>query len=148
VEAEASAAFSRSVTGSLRYTYLHTRVVESGSPSDPDGLFVPGKPLIRRPAHTIAPQLAVRWGGRGGVTLGALWIGKRDDLDFRRPAGQRRITVQPYTRVNLAARYGMERGRIVVTGRVANLFNDHRQDPPGFRVRGRTIFLGVRIGVE
>ena len=148
VEAEASAAFSRSVTGSLRYTYLHTRVVESGSPSDPDGLFVPGKPLIRRPAHTIAPQLAVRWGGRGGVTLGALWIGKRDDLDFRRPAGQRRITVQPYTRVNLAARYGMERGRIVVTGRVANLFNDHRQDLPGFRVRGRTIFLGVRIGVE
>jgi len=148
VEAEASAAFSRSVTGSLRYTYLHTRVVESGSPSDPDGLFVPGKPLIRRPAHTIAPQLAVRWGGRGSVTLGALWIGKRDDLDFRRPAGQRRITVQPYTRVNLAVEYGMERGRIVVTGRVANLFNDHRQDLPGFRVRGRTIFLGVRIGVD
>src|SRR2546428_12160847 len=35
VEAEASAAFSRSFTGALRYTYLHTRVVEAGSPADP-----------------------------------------------------------------------------------------------------------------
>jgi len=147
VEAEAAAAFSRSITGSLCYTYLHTRVVESGAPSDPDGLFVPGKPLIRRPAHTITPQLAVTWGG-ARMSLGALWVGKRDDLDFGRPAGQRRVAVQPYTRVNLAVEYGLERGRIVVTGRAANLFNDHREDLPGFRVLGRTIFLGVRVGVD
>jgi len=36
----------------------------------------------------------------------------------------------------------------VVTGRAANLFNDHREDLPGFRVLGRTIFLGVRVGVD
>ncbi len=148
VEAEAAAAFSRSMTGSLRYTYLHTRVVESGSPSDPDGLFVPGKPLIRRPAHTIAPELVATWGGGIRMTLGALWVGKRDDLDFRRPAGQRRVAVQPYTRVNLAVEYGLERGRVVVTGRATNLFNDHREDLPGFRVLGRTIFLGVRVVVD
>jgi len=147
VEAEAAAAFSRSITGSLCYTYLHTRVVESGAPSDPDGLFVPGKPLIRRPAHTITPQLAVTWGG-ARMSLGALWVGKRDDLDFGRPARQRRVAVQPYTRINLAVEYGLERGRIVVTGRAANLFNDHREDLPGFRVLGRTIFLGVRVGVD
>ncbi len=148
VEAEAAAAFSRFMSGSVRYTYLHTRVVESGSPSDPDGLFVPGTPLIRRPAHTIAPELVAIWGGGIRMTLGALWVGKRDDLDFRRPAGQRRITVQPYTRVNLAAEYGLERGRVVVTGRAANLFNDHREDLPGFRVLGRTIFLGVRVVLD
>lgn len=149
VEAEASTVLSRSITGSLRYTYLHTRVVESGSPSDPDGLFVPGKPLIRRPAHTLAPQLTAIWGGdRGRLTVGALWVGKRDDLDFGLPVGQRRVAVPPYTRVNVSAQYALERGRIVLTGSAANLFNDHRQDLPGFRVLGRTIFLGVRLAVD
>ena len=147
VEAEAAAAFSAAITGSLRYTYLHTRVIESGSPGDPDGLFVPGKPLIRRPAHTVAPELTAHWGrDHGRVTVGALWVGKRDDLDFRRPAGQRRVTLRPYTRVNVSAEYAVGRGRIVLTGNAANVFNDQRQELPGFRVLGRTIFLGVRVG--
>ena len=149
VEAEAAAAFSASITGSLRYTYLHTRVVESGSPGDPDGLFVPGKPLIRRPAHTVAPELTAHWGrDHGRITVGALWVGKRDDLDFRRTAGQRRVTLQPYTRVNLSAEYAVGRGRIVLTGNAANVFNDQRQELPGYRVLGRTVFLGVRIGLD
>jgi len=50
---------------SLNYTYLHTRVEKSGSPSQPDGLFVPGKPLVRRPAHTLAPQMLLPSGGMG-----------------------------------------------------------------------------------
>ncbi|OLC06145.1 MAG: hypothetical protein AUH41_13430 [Gemmatimonadetes bacterium 13_1_40CM_66_11] len=151
VEAEASAVFSPFMTASLRYTYLHTRVIESGSPGDPDGLFVPGKPLIRRPAHTLAPHLTATWGGerrRMTVGAGALWVGKRDDLDFRRPVGQRRVAVRSYTRVNLSAEYALERERIVLTGSAANLFNDHREDLPGFRVLGRTIFLGARVALD
>ena len=147
VEAEATAAFSSSLSGSLRYTYLHTRVVESGSPSDPDGLFVPGKPLIRRPAHTLAPEITARRGS-ARATLGALWVGKRDDLDFRRVAGQQRVALSPYTRVNVSTEYGLERGRVVFTGTVANLFNDQHQELPGFRVLGRTILLGVRLGLD
>jgi len=146
IEIEATGAFSRVVSGSLRYTYLHMRVVESGAPGDPDGLFVPGKSLIRRPAHTLAPQIVAAWSNRARVTIGGLWVGKRDDLDFRRPVGQRRVVVQPYTRVNVAAEYGL--GRVVLTGSAANVFNDQRQELPGFRVMGRVLFLGVRLAVD
>jgi len=146
IEIEAAGAFSRVVSGSLRYTYLHTRVVESGAPGDPDGLFVPGKSLIRRPAHTLAPQIVAAWSNRARVTIGGLWVGKRDDLDFRRPVGQRRVAVQPYTRVNVAAEYGL--GRVVLTGSAANVFNDQRQELPGFRVMGRVLFLGLRLAVD
>ena len=146
IEIEGAGAFSRAVSGSLRYTYLHTRVVESGAPGDPDGLFVPGKSLIRRPAHTLAPQIVAAWSHRARVTIGALWVGRRDDLDFRRPVGQRRVVVQPYTRVNVAAEYGL--GRVVLTGSAANVFNDQRQELPGFRVMGRVLFLGLRLAVD
>jgi vitamin B12 transporter len=147
IEVEASATFSRSVSGSLRYTFLHTRVVESGSPGDPDGLFVPGKPLIRRPAHTLAPELTAAWGSRGHASLGVLWVGKRDDLDFQRPVGQRRVTLSPYARVNVSSDYDLRRG-LVLTGSVANVFNDQRQEIPGFRVPGRTLLLGVRLTLD
>ncbi|HEY3220305.1 MAG TPA: TonB-dependent receptor [Gemmatimonadales bacterium] len=130
---------------SVQYTYLHTRVEQSGSP-DPDGLFVPGKPLIRRPAHMLGLQLAATLGRRAHVTVGARWVGKRDDLDFRRAPGQRRMTRDPYTRVNLSGDYTI--GRAVLTGSVDNLCNDQAQEIPGFRPRGRTILLGVRITVD
>ncbi|HLZ46717.1 MAG TPA: TonB-dependent receptor [Gemmatimonadales bacterium] len=147
IEAEASTAFSRSISGSLHYTFLHTRVVESGSPADPDGLFVPGKPLIRRPAHTLAPELTAAWGNSGHITVGALWVGKRDDLDFRQPVGQRRVTLGSYTRVNVGGDYGLRRGW-VLTGRVANVFNDQHQEIPGFRALGRALLLGVRVTLD
>jgi vitamin B12 transporter len=147
IEAEASTAFSGSISGSLHYTFLHTRVVESGSPADPDGLFVPGKPLIRRPAHTLAPELTAAWGSSGHVTVGALWVGKRDDLDFRQPVGQRRVTLGSYTRVNISGDYGLRRGW-VLTGRVANVFSDQHQEIPGFRALGRTLLLGVRVTLD
>jgi outer membrane cobalamin receptor len=124
---------------------LHTRVQQSGS-SDPDGLFVPGKSLIRRPAHTLAPELAATLGTRARVTLGARWIGRRDDLDFSRPVGQRRVSRDPYTRINLAGEYTLH--RLVLEGRAENLFNDQTQEPPGFRPRGRTLLLGVRVTLD
>ena len=127
----------------VTYTYLHTRVQQSGSPSDPDGLFVVGKPLIRRPAHTLAPQLVATVGTQARLTLGARWVGKHDDLDFSRPAGQRRVLRSPYTRVNLAAEYTLH--RLVLSGSAENLCNDQAQEIPGFRARGRTLLLGVRV---
>jgi len=143
VEANLERALTRSVEITLAYTYLHTRVLESGSGSDPDGLFVPGKPLIRRPAHTVRPQVIVRPGSATRVTFGARWVGKRDDLDFSRPVGQRRVSQDPYTRVNVSAEYTLH--RVVLLGSAENLFNDQSQEIPGYRPRGRTVLLGMRV---
>jgi outer membrane cobalamin receptor len=123
----------------VQYTYLHTRVTESGTPADPDGLFVPGKPLIRRPAHTLVPQLAATLGERARVTLGVRWVGKRDDV------GPPRVTLDPYTRVKLSGEY--EVGRVVLSASVDNAFNAQTQEINGYRPRGRTVMLGGRVTV-
>jgi vitamin B12 transporter len=125
------------VTVSLNYTYLHTRVEESGSPSNPNGLFVPGKPLVRRPAHTLAPQVVAALGTRARLIVWARWVGKRDDV------GGQRVTLRPDTRVNLAAEYAV--GGLVLSSSVENAFNDQTQEINGFRPRGRTVMLGGRV---
>jgi vitamin B12 transporter len=125
------------VTVSLNYTYLHTRVETSGSPSNPNGLFVPGKPLVRRPAHTLAPLVVATLGTRARLIVGARWVGKRDDI------GAQRVTLRPYTRVNLAGEYTV--GGVVLSGSVENAFNDQAQEISGFRPRGRVVMLGGRL---
>ena len=143
IEATLTANVSRAAVLSVRYTYLHTRVEASGS-SDPDGLFVPGKSLIRRPAHEVTPELTTTT-GRARLTVGAKWVGERDDLDFGRPVGQRRVVQHPYTRVNLAGEYDV--GRAALLGRLENVFNDQAQEIAGFKPRGRTLMVGGRFTV-
>jgi vitamin B12 transporter len=145
VEAVVSATVAPGVAVDVRYTYLDTRVEEAGLDGGADGLFVAGQPLLRRPAHTVAPQLAATLGDRARVIVGARWVGERDDLDFRRPAGNRRVTLPPYTRVNLAAEYDLR--PFVLTARLENAFNDGTPEPAGFRSRGRTILVGGRVAL-
>jgi len=139
IEASVTRNVAARVVFTVQYTYLHTRVTESGTPADPNGLFVPGKPLIRRPAHTLAPQLAATFGERARVTVGVRWVGKRDDV------GPPRVTLDPYARVNLSGEY--EIGRLVLSASIANAFNDQTQEVNGFRPRGRAVMLGGRITI-
>jgi len=139
IEANITGNIGKWIVASLNYTYLHTRVEESGS-TDPNGLFAPGKPLVRRPAHTLAPQVITTLGSRARVIVGARWIGKRDDV------GAQRVTLRPYTRVNLAGEYAL--GSVVLSASVENAFNDQAQEINGFRPRGRVLMLGGRFTVE
>ena len=127
------------VTVALSYTYLHTRVEQSGSPSNPNGLFVPGRPLVRRPAHTLAPQVVATLGSRARLIVGGRWVGKRDDV------GAQRVTLRPYTRVNLSGEYAI--GSVVLSGGLENAFNDQAQEINGYRPRGRTVMVGGRVTV-
>ena len=152
IEASADIRLARDVVATLAYTYLHTRVDNPGLDSSPDGLFSAGQSLLRRPAHTLTPQIAAALGGRGHVVLGAQWVGRRDDLDFSRPAGERRVSLPAYARVSLAGQYtmlGHDAGRFVaLTARIENLLNDRTPEIAGFLPRGRTILAGARVGVE
>ena len=82
-------------------------------------------------------------GARTRVILGLRWVGKRDDLDFSRPVGSRRITLDPYTHVNIAAEYTL--GLVQLTGKVENAFDDQSPEISGYPVRGRTVLLGGRL---
>jgi len=139
IETSVSSDIGDRVVVSLNYTYLHTRVEQSGS-ANPNGSFVPGKPLLRRPAHTVAPELAATLGQRGRVIIGARWVGKRDDV------GAQRVTLRPYTRVNVSGEYVL--GRLVLSGTLGNAFNDQRQEINGYRPRGRTVMVSGRVTVH
>jgi vitamin B12 transporter len=152
IETSAELQLTRGVVGALAYTYLRTRVDNPGFDASPDGLFVTGQPLLRRPAHTVTPQIAAALGARGHVVLAARWVGRRDDLDFSRPAGERRVSLRSYARVNLAGQYtvlGLDGdGRLIVlTAQIENLSNDRAPEIAGFLPRGRTILVGARVGV-
>ena len=146
VEAQVDATVTRRLAIGVQYTYLATRVEEAGLDGGPDGLFVAGQRLIRRPAHTLVPHLAATLGDHGRVTVGARWVGERDDLDFRRPVGDRRVTLRPYTRINVAAEY--DHHGLALTARVENALDDGASELAGFRSRGRTVLLGGRVAFE
>ena len=146
-EAAVSATLAPGVAVGVRYTYLDTRVEEAGLDGGADGLFVAGQPLLRRPVHTVAPQLAAALGDRARVTVGARWVGERDDLDFRRPEGDRRVTIPAYARVSLAAEYDLRRPAVVLTARLENALNDGSPELAGFRSRGRTVLVGGRVAL-
>lgn len=127
----------------LPYTYLHTEVKEGSLDGGADGLFVAGAPLLRRPRHTFAPRLAADFGTRTRMTIAARYVGPRDDLDFNRPAGSRRVALEPYTQVSASAVYTL--GQVELSGRVDNVFNDRSPEIAAFRPRGRVISLGGRV---
>jgi len=106
---------------------------------------VPGKPLLRRPAHSFAPEVGMYLGGQTRVTLGVRWVGSRDDLDFNRPFGSRRVTLDAYTHVNVAAEYTLP--WIQLTAKIENAFDDRSAEIAGFKPRGRTVMLGGRATV-
>lgn len=152
VEASVDVSLGRGVMASLHYTYLDTRVDDPGFDASPDAAFVPGRRLLRRPTHSATQHFAAPLGTRGTVAVTARFVGDRDDLDFSRPAGERRVTLHPYMRVNFAAWYELLRGSgaapgLILTVRVEDLFDDDAQEIAGFRARGRTVFVGARIGL-
>jgi len=143
VEADLNTMLTPAFAVALRYTYLHTRVDRAGADSSADALFVPGKTLLRRPTHALAPEIGMTLGARTRLTVGVRWVGKRDDLDFNRPAGSRRVTLDPYTHLNIAAEYAI--GTVQLTGRVENALDDRAPEVAAFRPRGRTFLIGARV---
>jgi vitamin B12 transporter len=143
VELDVNGMLTPAFAVAVRYTFLHTNVSTGGADSSADALFVPGKPLLRRPAHSLAPELGMEVGGRTRVILGARWVGRRDDLDFNQPAGSRRVTLDPYTHVNVAAEYTLP--WIQFTAKVENAFDDQSPEIASFKPRGRTVMFGGRI---
>jgi len=129
----------------VRYTFLHTNVITGGADTSADALFVPGKPLLRRPAHVVAPEVGMNLGARTRLIVGARWVGPRADLDFTQPSGSRRVTLDPYTHVDIAAEYSL--GSLRLTGKVENAFDDQTPEISGFEPRGRTVMLGGRVTV-
>lgn len=147
VEVTGAAALGARARVSFGYTYLHTRVTEGGTDSSATGLFLTGRPLIRRPRHSATLGLGYRLAGRGSLDLSALYTGDGEDLDY---GTFTRATLPSYLRVDLAVDYELVAGRggapgVAVSGRVENLFNRAYQEIRNFPARGRTLLFGAQV---
>ena len=143
VEATVDASLSGGVGVGLRYTYLDARVLEAGLDPGPAAAFSPGRPLLRRPAHTVTGHARAGLGDRAVVALDARLVGRRDDLDFTKPEAESRVTLGAYGRVDLAAEYTL--ALLTLTGRVENLLDDDAHEVANFLPRGRTALVGGRV---
>jgi len=139
VEVQLDYAVQRGTVASVSYTYLETRVLNGGG----DPTFATGKRLIRRPANALSAQVRSNVAGGGIATLAVRFVGDRDDLDFS-PPGQRRVTLHPYTRVNLGVEYPVRWG-LTLEVRADNLCDDRGREIANFPVRGRSLFFGGRF---
>ena len=145
VELELNGLITPAFALAVRYTFLHTKVSTAGADSSDDALFVPGKSLLRRPAHSFAPEVGMHLGGQTRLILGVRWVGRRDDLDFNRPLGSRRVTLDPYAHVNVAVEYALP--RVQLTAKIENAFDDRSPEIAAYQPRGRTILVGGRVAM-
>jgi vitamin B12 transporter len=132
VESFASVAVTDQIKMRGDYTYTHT--------SDE----ATGLGLLRRPANKAS--LATIWKPTDQFSLSTTityfssWIDVNRDTAVFIP----RLNASPYTTVNLAASYDVDK-HVTVFARADNLFNAQYQNPIGYMRPGLGVFGGVRV---
>lgn len=124
------------------YTWLDTKVTNAGTGEDP--LFLGGKKLIRRPAHSATITATYSAAGLM-LAASANHVGERDDLDFNNFPPDR-VRLAAYTRLDVAAELPMRGSDLRGTLKIENALADSYEEARNFPARGRVVFLGVRYG--
>ncbi len=131
VELSASAKPLDDLTLRINYTYTDTEDKTTG------------EALIRRPKNKIGFDLTYHFLNNGNVNLEVIYVGKRDDVDFS-ISPSRRVKLDQYTLVNLAASYDISKN-FQLFGRVENLFNKEYEEAKGFGTPGLSFFGGIKL---
>jgi vitamin B12 transporter len=128
---ESFAAFALAPRLSLRID--HTALVAE----DDDG-----EDLKRRPGHQLSARLELSPLDRVTLSLGARYVGEREDFDFNTGADR---TLDDYTVAGIAASWEPRKG-LRIFGRIDNLFDRDYDDPHGYESRPFTGYVGVSTG--
>jgi vitamin B12 transporter len=128
------------------YTYLDTEVTDDGGVGGPSSPFEEGKDLLRRPQNTASGF--INW-SRGGfqIRFDGLYVGERDDLDFRTFPAER-VTLDDYFIVDLATSYTFNLNNrylkdFKIFGKVQNLFDENYEETFGFSPPEPSFRLGL-----
>lgn len=100
---------------------------------------------IRRPENSGRVDLSYTFnGGRGNVTLSALYNGSVIDEPIDVFFSPIRVTLDDYWVVNAAASYEIAKG-VELFGRIENMFDEDYQEVFGFETAGAAAYAGVRF---
>ena len=122
------------------YTYLDSKIIESGNPYSP--ALEAGRWLLRRPRHSGSLQIVWSW-RRMTVTSTTVFVGRRQDSDF--------VGLEPpliwnngYTNSDLSWSY-RSFGHMTYYGLVGNLFNQKYMEVLGYPALKQTYRAGIRL---
>jgi len=119
------------LTLSFNYTYTDTEDKKTE------------RELLRRPKNKFGLDINYHFLKKGNVNLGVIYVGKRDDMDWSVwPA--RRVELDGYTLVNLAASYNITKN-FQLFGRIDNLFNKEYEEAKGWGTPGLSFFGGIKL---
>ena len=133
------------VSGDASYTWLDTKVLQSGFDPSPQATLVNGGPLLRRPKHS--GSVGVRYDFLSGMsaTARATYVGVREDRLFHGAPNFNTddVTLDPYTKVDASLLAPLLRG-LDATLRIDNVFDTHYVSVAGYATPGRVFIAGLR----
>jgi vitamin B12 transporter len=148
IEAELRLAVSKEWFLDFAYTWLETKVVDALSSGDPGATLIQGQPLLRRPANEGSVSLSYDMAKHLYLNVQGQYVGSRADVDF---STDERVTLPSYFLLNAGMLLTLKSdadGRFIgITGRANNIFNHGYQQTVGFAAPGRTLLVGIRLGV-
>ena len=105
-----------------------------------------GLPEIRRARDSGRLDATMAFaGGRGNVTVAAIYNGTMPDIAFGLPTFQTvRVRLDDYWLASIAASYELRPG-VEIFGRVENLFDADYQEVYGFETAGAAAYAGLKI---
>ena len=115
----------------LDYTWLNAR--------SPDGTRE-----VRRPRHELGLSASYALSDATRFNLGVRHVSGLMDIDFTSASfGADLVRLSDYTVVDLAASHAIN-DRLVLVGRVNNLFDRSYEELDGYATQGRTVYVGLR----
>jgi vitamin B12 transporter len=138
------------VQGGAAWTWLDTKVTDSGFDSGAGATFVEGEALIRRPTHTWALHAETPVGARGRVHSRVSFVGARADRDFTTfPAAP--VELHAYALWALGGEWrlwpeGSGRPDASLSVRAENVLDRQYEEALGFRAPGRQLYVGLSVG--
>jgi vitamin B12 transporter len=120
------------------YTYTKTKNEYDDGSEDFD------KGLLRRPEHQFSLNANYQYNSKINLNMQIQFVGKREDKDFSDYMNVKRVVLQDYTLVNLAASYKLF-DYLKLNARVENLLDKQYEEVLYYGTLGRTFYAGINL---
>ncbi|QCQ21682.1 TonB-dependent receptor plug domain-containing protein [Desulfoglaeba alkanexedens] len=128
----------------LNITFLDTEVIDDGGLDSV--AFTEDEELLRRPETTVSGWLDWRW-KRFRTFVKGLYVGSRDDVDYRDWASPERVQLSDYflldTVVSCRVPWGFTPEDLEVFVKGSNILDEDYEDVFGFSTPGASFMLGL-----
>lgn len=139
IEIFATADFIDGLVVKANFTYLDARDKSENTPDY-------NQKLIRRPANKAGIYVSYTWNNVANINIDAMYVGKRDELDFATfPAT--RIVMPDYFLINLAAYYDVF-SFLRLQARIENLLDKQYEEIYGYGTAGFSVYGGIVFNIK